>query len=63
MKIKLPNNGFGVAIMLTAIALIGIVPFVLTLWLALKVAPWWVAAPIAISSSLITLLLTVKRRD
>jgi hypothetical protein len=62
VKIKLPNNGFGVAIMLTAIALLGTVPFVLTLWLTLKVAPWWVATPVAITSSLVTLLLTVKRR-
>jgi len=29
----------------------------------MKVAPLWVAFPIAISTSLITLLLVVKRRD
>lgn len=62
MKITVPNNGFGLAIMLTAIALLGTVPFVLALWLTLKVAPWWVATPIAISASFVTLLLTVKRR-
>lgn len=58
----LPNNGFGTAIMLMAITLVGTVPFILTLWLALKVAPWWVAVPIAISVSLMALLLTVKFR-
>jgi len=62
MKIPVPNNGFGLAIMLTAIALLGVVPFVLALWLTLKVAPWWVATPIAIAASFVTLLLTVKRR-
>jgi hypothetical protein len=62
MKITVPNNGFGLAIMLTAIALLGVVPFVLALWLTLKFAPWWVAGPVAIIASFMTLLLTVKRR-
>lgn len=62
MKITLPNNGFGVAIMLTAISLVGIVPFVTALWLTLKVAPWWVALPVSVAASFVTLLLTVKRR-
>jgi hypothetical protein len=62
MKITLPNNGFGLAIMLTAIVLLATVPFVLSLWLTLKVAPWWVAAPVAIAASFITLVVTVKHR-
>lgn len=62
MKITLPNNGFGMAIMLTAIALVATVPFVLALWLILKVAPWWVAAPVALAASFVALLVTVKRR-
>ncbi len=62
MKITLPNNVFGIATMLTAIALLCVVPFVLALWLTLKIAPWWVAVPIAIAASFVTLLLTVKRR-
>jgi len=60
MKIILPNNGLGLSIMLAAIALVAIVPFVLSLWLALKVMPWWVAIPLAIAASFITLLATVK---
>lgn len=63
MKITLPNNGFGLVIMLIAIALLATVPFVLALWLALKVAPWWVATPVAIAASFVTLLVTVKHRD
>jgi|DEB19_MinimDraft_3_1074340.scaffolds.fasta_scaffold05744_10 hypothetical protein len=63
MKIMLPNNNFGLLTMLVLIALTGIVPFVVALWLSMKVAPLWVAFPIAISTSLITLLLVVKRRD
>jgi len=62
MKITLPNNGFGQIIMLIAIALLAIVPFVLALWLTLKISPWWVATPIAIATSFVTLLLTVKSR-
>lgn len=62
MKITLPNNSFGVVVMLTVIALVGIVPFVTVLWLTLKVAPWWVALPVSTAASLATLLLTVKRR-
>jgi hypothetical protein len=62
MKITLPNNGFGLAIMLIAIVLLATVPFVLALWLMLKVSPWWVATPVAITASFFTLLLTVKRR-
>jgi len=61
-KVILPNNGWGVAIMLAALSLLAIIPFVLTLWLSLKVAPWWVATPLASAASLLTLLLTVKYR-
>lgn len=67
MKIMLPNNNFGLLIMLALImlaliVLTGIVPFVVVLWLSMKVTPLWVAFPIAVSASLITLLLRVKRR-
>lgn len=62
MKITLPNNGFGAAIMLVAILLVALVPFVITLWLTLMIAPWWVAWPIATAVSFVSLLLTVKYR-
>ena len=61
-KVILPNNGWGVAIMLAALSLLAIIPFVLTLWLSLKVAPWWVATPLAGAASLITLLTTVRHK-
>lgn len=62
MKIILPNNGFGAAIMVTAVTLVVTIPFVLTLWLSLKVAPLWVAAPVATAASFVMVLLTVKFR-
>ena len=58
--IILPRNGFGATIMLLVIALVGTIPFTITLWLSLKVAPWWVAIPLACAASLVTLLCTVK---
>lgn len=62
MKITLPDNGFGTAIMLIAVLLVALVPFVIALWLTLMIAPWWVAGPIATAASFIALLLTVKAR-
>ena len=62
MKVNLPNNGFGVTIMLLVLALVAIIPFTITLWCSLMFAPWWVATPLACAASIITLLLTVKRR-
>jgi hypothetical protein len=60
--IILPNNGFGVAIMLCLMALAAIVPFVVVLWLMLYVAPWWVAVPVAIAASMLSFLRLVKFR-
>lgn len=58
----LPSNWFGICIMLLAIALVITVPFVLVLWLMLKVAPAYVALPLAMLASLVTFLGTVKYR-
>jgi hypothetical protein len=59
-KILLPNNSFGLMIMLALIAFGAIVPFVLALWLVLLVAPWWVAVPVALAASLVSVLLLVN---
>jgi hypothetical protein len=59
-KILLPSGYFGLLIMLALIALGAIVPFVLALWLVLLVAPWWVAVPIALAVSLVSVLLLVN---
>jgi len=59
-KILLPNNYFGLLIMLVLIALAFIVPFVLVFWLVLLVAPWWVAVPIALAASMVSVLLLVN---
>ena len=58
--IILPNNGFGVAIMLCLMALAAIVPFVVVLWLVLEFAPWWVAVPVAIAAGVVSFLRLVK---
>jgi hypothetical protein len=59
-KILLPNNYFGLLIMLVLIALGAIVPFVLVLWLVLQAAPWWVAVPIALAASMVSVLRMVN---
>ena len=59
-KILLPANYFGLLIMLLLIALAFIVPFVLVLWLVSLVAPWWVAVPVALAASLVSMLLRVN---
>jgi hypothetical protein len=59
-KILLPNNYFGLLIMLVLIALCAIVPFVLILWLVLQAAPWWVAVPIALAASMVSVLRLVN---
>ena len=63
MKIMLPNNNFGLLIMLVLIVMAAVVPFVVALWLSMKVAPLWVALPVAVSASIVSLLLVVRRRD
>jgi hypothetical protein len=59
-KILLPKNPFGLMVMLVLIALGAIVPFVLSLWLVSLVAPWWVAVPVALAASLVSVLLLVN---
>ena len=59
-KILLPAGYLGLLIMLLLIALGAIVPFVLVLWLVSLVAPWWVAVPIALAVSLVSVLLMVN---
>ena len=60
--IILPDNGFGVAIMLCLVILAAIVPFVIVLWLMLYVAPWWVAVPVAIAAAIVSFLKLIKFR-
>jgi hypothetical protein len=61
MKKKLlPDNDFGLLVILVLIALGAIVPFVLALWLVSLVAPWWVAFPIALAVSLVSVLRIVN---
>jgi hypothetical protein len=48
--------------MLLLIALCAIVPFVLVLWLVLQAAPWWVAVPIALAASMVSVLRLVNFR-
>jgi hypothetical protein len=59
-KILLPNNYFGLLIMLLLIALCAIVPFVVVLWLVSQAAPWWVALPIALAASMVSVLRLVN---
>lgn len=61
--ISLPNNSFGVAIMLLLMALSAIVPFVVALWLMLYIAPWWVATPIAIAVGVVSFAKLVKFKE
>lgn len=60
MKVTLPNNKFGVTMMLLLIMCVVLVPLSVVLWLVSRIAPWWVAAPCAITASLIAFLCTVK---
>lgn len=60
MKVTLPGNTFGAVIMLMMILCIVLVPLSIVAWLVSLIAPWWVATPCAIMSSLVTFVLTVK---
>ena len=59
-KIILPNNTFGVIIMLFLMLLVILVPLSVTGWLVSLIAPWWVAVPCALLASLVTSLVTIK---
>lgn len=61
--IELPNNSLGGAIMLCLTALSAIVPFAVVLWVALLVAPWWVALPVAIAAGVVSLVALVKFKE
>ena len=61
--IELPNNSIGGAIVLCLIALSAIVPFAVVLWVALLVAPWWVALPAAIAASVVSFVALVKFKE
>lgn len=61
-KITVPNNGFGVLLMLTSIVLVIVVPFVIVAWGVGVVAPRWVSMPRAIAASLISFLRCVKMK-
>lgn len=60
MKVVLPNNGFGGVVILFMIVLIAMVSFCASFWLAGLIAPWWVSAPFALLTTLVTLLMVVK---
>jgi hypothetical protein len=60
MKILLPDNAFGYILMIALVLAIIFVPLVVVGWLVSLVAPWWVAVPCALSSSLAVFLVTVK---
>ena len=55
----LPNNTFGVLVMLVLLILIVLVPFVVTVWAVGKFAPWWVSGPCAFLASVLVFLRTV----
>ena len=55
-QVILPDNWIGISIMLLAVALLLVVPAVVTLWLVSLVAPWWVAVPCAVAAGLLTVL-------
>ena len=61
--IILPNNNFGCAIMTILLALLFIVPFTLTAWLVLLIAPWWVAGPLALLVAVVTFVKLTKFKD
>ena len=62
-KIILPNNNFGCAIMCILLVLLFIVPFTLTAWLVLFIAPWWVAGPLSLLVATITFIKVAKFKD
>ena len=59
---NLPNNAFGVILMLLLIILMFIVPVVLTIWVLTDIlgAPWRVYVPTSMLVGLLTIVLTVK---
>lgn len=59
-KILLPNNGFGVLLMLLAIFTVITVPFVISYWLTSLIAPWWVSFPVSFAITLFVFLKCVK---
>ncbi len=61
--ITLPPNNFGLILFLISLILLAIVPFVLVIWLALFLAPWWVALPLALSASVLSLIFGVKWKN
>jgi hypothetical protein len=62
-KILLPNNNFGGCIMLLLMFLVFTVPFTLTAWLVLRVAPWYVAGPSALLVAMVVFLAVVKFKE
>lgn len=61
--IELPNNSLGGVIMLCLITLSAMVPFAVVFWVALLVAPWWVALPVALAAGVVSLVKLVKFRE
>lgn len=61
-KIVLPNNWFGVSVMVAAWTLIATVPFAVAFWAVDLVAPWWVATPVAAACSFYSLALCAAKK-
>lgn len=59
-KILLPNNNFGACLMLLVVILVATVPFIVTAWLMLFIAPFWVVGPLALLVEMIVFLKVVK---
>lgn len=59
-KIILPANGCGVLRMSLVLLLIAAVPFVVTAYLVLLFASWWVAAPCAALVAEVVFISVVK---
>lgn len=58
--IILPNNCFGMLVMLALICMIEIAAFCVTLWMVGLIAPWWVSVPSALLVAMLTFITIVK---
>jgi hypothetical protein len=63
MRFTLPNNWFGITVMLVLFVLFATVFFTVPYWLLSLVAPWWVAIPFSILVCLLGMLSIVRKRE
>lgn len=59
-KILLPNNCFGLGLMLMLMILSFATPFAATYWLLSMVAPWWVCLPFGLLIGIVVFILLVR---